>query len=119
MASEAAILLKDVQGEKSDKLLQTKTAKQVCHGELLLPLQRDKVVPWTDGKSAHIYQVASDSAVTLYCNVDIFAPLSDYEYHLMMPVKSQEDRYEVFQKDLLDWGVKVENWWFCICHTSI
>ena len=108
MASEAAILLKDVQGEKSGKLLQTKSTKQVCRGELLLLLPRDRVIPRKDGRPAHNYQVASDPAVTLYCPEDDVAPLSDYEYNLMKGVKSRGARYEVFQKDLLDWGSKLK-----------
>ena len=108
MASEAAILLKDVQGEKSGKILQSKSAKQVCRGGLLLLLPRDRVIPRKDGRPAHNYQLASDPAVTLYCTEDDVAPLSDYEYHLMKGIKSRESRYEVFQKDLLDWGSKLK-----------
>ena len=107
MASEA-ILLKDARGEKISKLLQTKSAKTVYRGELLLLLQREKVIPRKDGRPAHNYQVASDLAVTLYCPEDDVAPLSNYEYHLMKGIKSREARYEVFQKDLLDWGSKLK-----------
>ena len=108
MASYSAILLNDVQGEKSGKILQTKSTKQVCRGELLLFLQRDRVIPRKDRKPAHNYQVASDPAITLYCCEDDVAPLSDYEYSLMIAVRSREGRYEVFQNDILDWGSKLK-----------
>lgn len=108
MASEAAILLKDVQWERRSKILWTKSVKAIVRGELLILLPRDKVVPRKDGSPAHNYQLASDPAVTLYCPEDDVAPLSDYEYNLMNAIKSQGDRYEVFQKDLLDWGSKLK-----------
>ena len=110
MASEAAILLKDIQGEKNyGKItgLLKSGVKSVYRGELVLTLPRVKVIPRKDGKPAHNYQLASDPAVTLFCTEDDVAPLSDYEYHLMAAVKSREARYEVFQKDILDWGSKL------------
>ena len=111
MAREAAILLKDVQGEKIlGKIagLQRISSKVLCRGELLLTLPRVKVVPRKDGKPAHNYQIASDPAVTLFCIEEDMAPLSDYEYHLMEAVKSREARYYLLQKDLLDWGSKLK-----------
>ena len=111
MAAEAAILLKDVQGEKSHgKIagLWKSSSKTVCRGELILLLPRVKVIPRKDGKPAHNYQLASDSSVTLFCPEEDLAPMSDYEYHLMVAVKSREARYDVFQKDILDWGSKLK-----------
>ena len=110
-SSEAAILLKDVQGEKSQgKIggLFKSSVKPVYRGELLLLLPRVKVVPRKDGKSAHNYQLASDPSVTLFSPGDDVAPLSDYEYNLMVAIKSREARFEVFWKDLLDWGSKLK-----------
>ena len=107
MAAEAAFLLKDIQGEKSLRKvagLLKSSSKVVCRGELLLTIPRVKVIPRKDNKPAHNYQLASDPAVTLFCTEDDVAPISDYEYHLMVAVKSREVRYEVFQKDILDWG---------------
>ena len=92
MASEAAILLKDLQGEKSGRILKT-NAKLVCRGELLLLLPRVKVIPRKDGKPAHNYQLASDAAVTLYCPEDDIAPLADYEYHLLEAVKISRNTF--------------------------
>ena len=111
MAAEAAILLKDVQGEKSlGKIagLWKSSSKTVYRGELILLLPRVKVIPRKDGKPAHNYQLASDPAVTLFCPEEDLAPMSDYEYHLMVAIKSREARYEVFQKDILDWGSKLK-----------
>jgi hypothetical protein len=108
MATEAAFLLKDAQGEKSSgKIggLFKPNSKLVCRGELLLTTPRVKRIP---RKDAHNYQLASDPAVTLFCSEDDVAPISDYEYHLMAAVKSREARYEVFQKDVLDWGSKLK-----------
>ena len=107
MASEAAILLKDIQGEKSGRILKP-NSKQVYRGELLLLLPRVKVIPRKDCKPAHNYQLASDPAVTLYCSEDVIAPLADDEYHLLEAVKSREARFEVFVNDVLDWGSKLK-----------
>ena len=46
--------------------------------------------------------------MTLYCSEHDVAPLSDYEYYLLDAIKSREARYDVFQKDLLDWGSKLK-----------
>ena len=109
--AEAAILLKDVQGEKSigriAGLLKS-GSKTVCRGELILLLPRVKVVPRKDGKPAHNYQLVSDPSITLYCDDFDLAPLSDYECDIMEAIKSREARYEVFQKDILDWGAKLK-----------
>lgn len=108
---EAAILLKDVQGEKSlGKIggLFRSNSKLVYRGELLLIIPRVKVVARKDGKNAHNYQLASDPAVTLFCIEGDVAPISNYEYYLMAAVKSREARYELFQKDILDWGLKLK-----------
>ena len=106
MASEAAILLKDIQGEKRGWL--KSIAKLICRGELLLTISRDKIIPRKDGKPAHNYYLANDAAVTLYSTEDNVAPLSDYEFHLMEAVKSREDRHDVFANDILDWGSKLK-----------
>ena len=106
MAAESYILLKDIQGEK-ERLFKT-SSKLVCRGELLLVLPRIKVIPRKDGKPTHTHQLASDTSVTLYCSEHDVAPLSDYEYHLLYAIKSREARYDVFQKDLLDWGSKLK-----------
>lgn len=109
--SEAAILLKDVQGEKSQgKIggLFKSSIKSVYRGELLLLLPRVKVIPRKDNKPAHNFQLANDPSVTLFCPEDDVAPLSDYEYNLMVAIKSREARYDVFRIDLLDWGSKLK-----------
>ena len=106
MASEAAILLKDIQGEKRGWL--KSIAKLISRGELLLTISRDKVIPRKDGKPPHNYYHANDPAVTLFCTEDDVAPLGDYEYRLMEAVKSREARYDVFVKDVLDWGSKLK-----------
>ena len=111
LSAEAAFLLNDIQGEKSlGKIvgLLGSNSKCVCRGELLLDISRVKVIPCLDGKPAHNYQLASDPAVTLFCTEHDVAPLTDYEYHLMSGVKSREARYEIFQKDILDWGSKLK-----------
>ena len=111
MAAEGAILLKDIQGEKSHGRivgLLKSGAKAVYRGELLLTLPRVKVIPRRDGKPAHNYQLANDPTVTLFCTEDDVAPLSDYEYHLMEAIKLRETRYDVFQKEILDWGSKLK-----------
>ena len=110
MASEAAILLKDTQGEKSGRIqiLKANSTKLICRGELLLTISRDKIIPRKDGKHAHNYYHANDTAVTLFCSEDDVAPLGDYEYRLMEAVKSREARYDVFLKASLDWGSKLK-----------
>ena len=107
MAAEAAFLLKDIQGEKKIAGF-FGSSKRVSRGELLLTIPRFKVIPRKDGKPAHNFQLASDPAVTLFCTEDDVAPISDYEYHLMVAVKSREARYEVFQKDVLEWGSRLK-----------
>ena len=107
----AAILLKDVQGEKSGGKIGgffKPSTKAVCRGELLLLLPGVKVIPRKDGKPAHNFQLATDPSVTLFCPEDDVAPLSDYEYHLMEAIKSREARFDVFRKDILDWGSKLK-----------
>ena len=111
MATEAALLLKDVQGEKTHgKIagLWKSSSKIVYRGELILLLPRVKVIPRKDGKPAHNYQLASDPSLTLFCSEQDLAPMSDYEYHLMVAVKSREARFDFFQKDFLDWGSKLK-----------
>ena len=111
MASEAAILLKDIKGEKRQGRiagLLKSSAKAVCRGELLLTIPWIKMVPRKDGKAAHNFQLANDPSVTLFCEGTDVAPLSDYEYHLMEAVKSREAHFEVFEKDILDWGSKLK-----------
>ena len=112
MAAEAALLLKNIQGEKTlGKLagLWKSNSKLVCQGELVLTIPRVKIIPRKNGKPAHNYQVAlSDPVVTLFCPEDGVAPISDYEYHLLSGIKSREARYGVFQKDILDWGSKLK-----------
>ena len=109
MAGEAVILIKDLQGEKSGKIagLLKPSSKNICRGELLLTLPRDKIVPRKDGKPAHNYHVASDPGVTVFCTEEDVAPLSGYEYHLLAAVKTKGGRYDVFQNDRLDWGSKL------------
>ena len=110
--AEAAMLLKDVQGEKNHgKIagLWKSSSKTLCRGELILLLPRVKVIPRKDGKPAHNYQLVSDPSITLYCDdFSDLAPLSDYEYRIMVAIRSREARYEVFQKDILDWGTKLK-----------
>ena len=109
--AEAAILLKDAQGDKSvGKIggLFKSSTKTVCRGELLLLLPRVKIIPRKDGKPANNYQLASGPSVTLFCPEEDVAPISDYEYHLMDAIKSREARFEVFHKDVLDWGTKLK-----------
>ena len=109
MAAEAAILLKDIQGERSGKIVKSNSkAVHVCRGELLLLIPRPKVVPRKDGRPAHNYQQASDPGVTLYSAGEDIAPLSANDYHLLEAIKSREARYEVFQKDLLEWGSELK-----------
>lgn len=112
MATEAALLLKDIQGEKSlgkiGGFFRSNSKLTVYRGELLLTIPRVKVIPHRDKKPAHNLQLASDPAVTLFCTEDDLAPICDYEYHLMGAIKSREARYEVFQKDILDWGSKLK-----------
>ena len=111
MAAEAAFLLKDIQGERNlGKIagLLIPNSKLVCRGELLFTLPRVKLIPRKDGKPAHNYQLASDTAVTLFCTEDDVVPISDYGYHLLSGVKSREARYGVFQKNILDWGSKLK-----------
>ena len=112
MAAEAAFLLNDIQGEKSlGKIvgLLGSNSKRVCRGELLLTIPRVKVIPRKDGKPAHNYQLASDPAVTLFCTEHDVAPISDYEFDLLMAVRSPSARYQILQNDLLDWAVEVKN----------
>ena len=111
MTTEPAFLLKNVQGEKSlGKIvgLWRSNSKLVYRGELLRTIPRVKVIPRKDGKPAHNHQLASDPGVTLFCTENDVAPISDYGYHLMVAIKSREARYEVFQKDILDWGSKLK-----------
>ena len=106
-----AILLKDTQGEKNhgkvENLFRSRS-RTVCRGELLISLPRVKVVPRKDGKAAHNFQLDSDPSVTLFCPEDDVAPLSDYEYSLMVAIKSRGARFDVFRKDMLDWGSKLK-----------
>ena len=109
--SEAAILLKDVQGEKSLGKIGgffKPSIKPVFRGELLLLLPRVKVIPRKDNKPAHNFQLANDPSVTVFCSEDDVAPLSDYEYNLMVAIKSRESRFDVFRKDFMDWGSKLK-----------
>ena len=112
MATEGAILLKDVNGEKSyGKIgsLFKSSSKLICCGELLLTLPRVKVVSRKDRKPAHNYHLANDPSITLFCNDDEVATVSDREYHLMEAIRSREARIDVFQKhDILDWGSKLK-----------
>jgi hypothetical protein len=111
MSAEAAFLLKDIQGVKSlgkiGGLFKSNT-KLICRGELLLTIPRAKIFPRKDGKPPHNHQLASDLEVTLFCTEDDVAPISDYEYHILSGVKLREVRYEVFVKDILDWGSKLK-----------
>ena len=122
---EAAILLKDIRRENSLGNF-WKSSKVVRHGELLHDLYpRVKAIPRKDGKLAHNYQLASDPSVTLFCTEDDVAPLNDYEYKLLVAIKSREARYDyeykllvaiksrearydVFQKKILDWGSQLK-----------
>ena len=89
MTTEAVIVLRDVQGEKSIGKIGgffKSSGKTVCRGELLIPLPRVKVIPPKYGGNAHNYHLASDPSVTLFCTEDDVAPLADYEYNLMVSV---------------------------------
>ena len=105
---ESVFLLKDLDGEKVSRIFKTPSHKPVCRGELLLPLSRNKVIPRRDGKPDHNYQVASDPAVTLFCTEDDVAPLDEQDYNLLAAIRSREARFEVFQKDRLEWGTKLK-----------
>ena len=101
MANEAVILLKDIQGEKGVHSSVTEPSTKsvpVCRGELLL----GTTIPARDGRLN--YHLARDPSITLYCTEDDVAPLSDYDYKLVIAVKTRESRYGLFQKDILDWG---------------
>lgn len=110
--SEAVILLKDIQGEKLNlgilEGLFKSNVRPVHRGELLVALPEAKITKRKDGKPAHNYHLANDQYVTLFCTEHDVAPLSDYEYRLMVAIKSREARYEVFLKDILDWGSKLK-----------
>ena len=107
-STEAVILIKDLQGERTGKVVGLKSSKNVFRGELLLSIPRNKIVPRKDGKPAHNWQMANDPGVTVFCTENDIAPLSDHEYYLLAAVKSREDRYDVFQQDRLDWGEKLQ-----------
>ena len=107
--TEAVILIKDLLGEKSGRIgILPPSPKNVHRGELLLSIARSKVVPRRDGKPAHNYQMANDPAVTVFCTENDCAPLSEYEFHLLLAVNSRLARYDVFQNDRLDWGGKLK-----------
>ena len=115
MAAETAILLKDIQGERSGKMRKSSLkAVHVCRGELLILIPRAKLVPRRDGKPAHNYQLASDAEVTLYSGGEEVSPLSDSDYRLLEAIKSRAARYEVFQKDLLEWGSELKDGMFVL-----
>lgn len=114
IGSKAALLLKDFQEEKNLGILgglfkSSKSATETVHrGELLHSLPRAKVTARKDGRPAHNYQLANDPSVTLFCPDDDVALLNDYEYNLMIPIKSREARLEVHQKEILNWGSRLK-----------
>ena len=103
---ETVIFLRqEAQGERGGILAGLlKLNKSVFRGDLLLYLPKKKVVSRKNKNLVHNYQVASDPAVTLFCDEQDVAPLSDNEYHLLKAIKSNEARYEAFLKERLDWG---------------
>ena len=102
-ANDTAILLRDIQGEKTSVLekigLKGPTLRTVHRGELLLGRK--------EGGSDLRYQLISNPAVTIHCSAIDVAPLSPYEFDLLSAVKSPSARYQVLQNNLLDWGTEL------------
>jgi hypothetical protein len=104
-AKDTAILLKDIQGEKTSVLekigLKGPSPKTVHRGELLLGARE----PGSDLR----YQLISNPDVIVHCSATDVAPLSQYEYELLAAIKSPSARYQILQNDLLDWAVELRN----------
>ena len=86
-AKETAILLRDIQGEKTSVLerLKVTAPKTVHRGELLL-----------GGKETGSdlrYQLIANPGVIIHCSANDVAPLSQYEFELLETVKSPSARY--------------------------
>ena len=97
---ETAVLLKDIQGEKTSMLvkmgLKGPTPKTVYRGELLL---RGK-----ETESDLRYRLVADPGVIIHCSANDVAPLSQYEFELLEAIKSPDACYHVLLCDLLDWA---------------
>ena len=75
-----ALLLQDVQGEKSGSLLAFRKKRDVAvlRGSLLVALPPKDATSGADGKPAHNYSVYNED-ITLYCSEYDIAPLTNYE----------------------------------------
>ena len=79
---------------------------KVLRGSLLTPIPGEKQIPRTDGKATHNYQTLyQDYTITLYCDEEDVAPLSDYDHLLLAGIQSLNYRYQTFiTPNKLEWG---------------
>ena len=101
---KGALLLKDAQGEKSGSLLTfRKKNVAVLRGSLLIALPPKDSTSGADGKPAHNYGVHHED-ITLYCEYDDIAPLTNYEFQLLSGISTLGARYDAFISDNHEWG---------------
>lgn len=107
-------MLKDKEAEKSPSVqgvpVPTSATSRVLRGELVVPIPPAERVPCSDGQKAHNYHTISrESPATFYDDGTDIACLNQYEYGVLVAVKSPEARYSVFQKEgMLCWGTKLK-----------
>ena len=105
---KGALLLKDAQGEKSGSLLAFRKKKDVpvLRGSLLVALSPKDTPSGADGKPAHNYGVHNED-ITLYCEYNDIAPLTNYEFQLLSGISTLGARYDAFISDNHEWGSKL------------
>ena len=83
---------------------------RVLRGELVVPIPPAERVSCSDGQKAHNYHTISrESPATFYDDGTDVAPLNQYEYGVLVAIKSPGARYNVFLKgEKLDWGTKLK-----------
>ena len=107
---KAALLLRDAQGDRRGSLLPAFIRKKkdvaVLRGSLLIALPPKDSTSGADGKPAHNYGVHHED-ITLYCEYDDIAPLTNYEFQLLSGISTLGARYDAFISDNHEWGSKL------------
>lgn len=104
--------MKDKQGEEITSsfggIFHDAVIHNVLRGSLLTPIPDKKQIPRADGRDTHNYQIMyKDHNITLFCDCEDVAPLSDYEHLLLAGVQSSKVRYRTFVNKL-EWGSQLK-----------
>ena len=110
---DVGILIKDKDGEEASTfagLFRRAISRNVPKGTLVLPIPAKRQKQRNDDTVHNYETVQKDHTVTLYCESNDLAPLSEREYMLLAGIENVETRYKTFiSPDKFEWGNKLRS----------